>query len=206
MATIADPHSCSHERLATIEQLDKCIQLLRETSIRLVVFDMDLTAVAAHSRGRLLREDLDEYVSKATPSFLALVPKLHENGFFVAIATHSDEAEFGGEVQPDTHILGNELATALVERRFPPTISKEIFIVAYNPRVHQDHDPELDKVKRYHMRKLVEKFKVKPSEIIFFDDTPEVVMDCKDNCGVVHSFQVDPSLGFQIQDLLSNLA
>jgi phosphoserine phosphatase len=30
----------------------RCMELLREHSIRLVVFDMDQTAVAAHSRGR----------------------------------------------------------------------------------------------------------------------------------------------------------
>ena len=84
----------------TTELLDKCVALLQQHDIKVVSFDMDLTAVARHSRGRLKRgDDLKEYLSHATDAFQALVPALHQHGFhYLSIASHSDEAEFGGEV------------------------------------------------------------------------------------------------------------
>lgn len=51
-----------------------CIALFRSQNICVCVFDMDLTAVAAHSRGCLLRSDLDAYLRQATLDFLVLVP------------------------------------------------------------------------------------------------------------------------------------
>jgi hypothetical protein len=51
----------------TDSEVQRCIALLQSQSIRVCVFDMDLTAVAAHSHGCLLRSDLEEYLNKATP-------------------------------------------------------------------------------------------------------------------------------------------
>ena len=79
----------------------------------------------------------------------------------MAIATHSDEAEFANDIQPSTHILGFELATSLIKKHFPPEICDAFQIVAYNPRVHPDDDPTKNKIKRYHMRKIREHFNVK---------------------------------------------
>jgi len=187
-----------------VEDLDKCIHLLRKNDIKLVVFDMDFTAVAQHSRGRLPRLALNDYIRKATPAFLALVPKLFQENFSLAIATHSDEAEYGGQIQPETHILGKELATQLIKKSFPPEISDAFFIVAYNPRVHPEDETEANRIKRYHMRTIREKFKVQLNEIVFFDDTASVISDCQDACGVIHSIKVDPDYGFQIEDVLRN--
>ena len=195
-----------HEQLPSPEELDQCIKLLRKNGIKLVVFDMDLTAASEHSRGKLLRSAADEYISKATPAFLVLVPELHKHGFYLAIATHSDEAEFGLLVQPKTHILGKELATRLVTQCFSPKISESFYIVAYNPRVHPEDEAEETKIKRYHMRKLRENFGVEPEEIAFFDDTESVIADCRDFCGVTNSYQVDPSWGFRISDLTQNFS
>eukprot|EP00934_Nitzschia_sp_Nitz4_P002762 Nitzschia sp. Nitz4//scaffold1_size375055//307071//307497//NITZ4_000322-RA/size375055-processed-gene-0.164-mRNA-1//-1//CDS//3329541183//2752//frame0 len=89
--------------------IDECLACLQNHKVKLVAFDMDFTAVAAHSRGNLLRSKLDEYISKVSPAFLALVPRLYESGFYLGIATHSDEAQFDDTVRRDTHILGEEL-------------------------------------------------------------------------------------------------
>ena len=49
---------------------EQCIRLLKKKGIKLVVFDMDLTAVSKHSRGRLERgTQLDDFLSFATVSF-----------------------------------------------------------------------------------------------------------------------------------------
>jgi len=184
-------------------EIQQCIAVLKREKIQVVAFDMDLTAVSSHSRGCLLRTELDNYLSQVTPDFLTLVPELHKFGFHLAIATHSDEAEFGGEVQPETHILGTELATALVSK-FEPETASSIFIVAYNPRHHPDDAADENKlIKRYHMNLLKEKFQVEGKNIIFFDDTEHVVDDCRKTCGV-HAFVVDPNHGFRLIDLLRN--
>ena len=182
----------------------RCIQLLQHHAIKVVAFDMDQTAVSVHSRGRLRREKLDGYLDKATPDFLRIVPALYKHGFNLCIATHSDEAEFGILVRPETHILGKELATTLVQRYFEERMASSFFIVAYNPRVqHGGSDPE-NKIKRYHMREIQRHFQVEPQDILFFDDTDAVVHDCVNSCGV-KTIKVDPRRGFQLSDLLDNL-
>ncbi len=93
---------------------------------------------------------------------------------------------------------------SLLEKHFPPTISSSFFIIAYNPRVHPEDDLVQNKIKRHHMRKLQEHYLGKPQEIIFFDDSLDVVADCKDTCEVM-AFCVDPNFGFRVEDLLHNL-
>lgn len=196
-----------------IEQ--RCVTILRQRNVQVVAFDMDQTAVAMHSRGQLRRKDLDNYLERAVPPFLQIVPALHAAGFGLAMATHSDEAEFSNVtnnsssnsstaiVAPDTHILGHELATALLQRYFTHEIVQAFCIVAYNPRVRGESESESNKVKRYHMRKLQEHFHcVKDSsQILFFDDTPSVVEDCRDHCGV-QAILVNEATGFRWSDVL----
>jgi len=185
-------------------RVKRCIQLLHHHSIKVVVFDMDQTAVSVHSRGKLRRDKLDEYLDKATPDFLRLVPALQKHGFALSIATHSDEAEFGFLVRPETHILGKELATTLVQRYFEESIASSFFIVAYNPRVQPGGSNPENKIKRYHMREIQQHFQVDPQDILFFDDTANVVHDCFNTCGV-KTIKVDPNKGFQLSDLLEKL-
>ena len=182
----------------------QCITRLKQKGIKLVSFDMDQTAVSIHSRGRLLRSELNDFLDKATVDFQKFVPALFRNGFFLSIATHSDEAEFGDSIKPETHILGSELARALVERHFPPDMASAFHIIAYNPRAREDGSKDENKIKRYHVRNLVERFDVSPNEIVFLDDTKNVVDDCINTCGV-RAILVDATKGFQISDLLDNL-
>jgi hypothetical protein len=192
--------------------LDRCMELLKEHSIRLVVFDMDQTAVAAHSRGRLERSEpeFSTFLNHATDDFVSLIPRLFAANISMAIATHSDAAEYGVidvEVQLETHILGEELARALVDHHFPVDMSSAFFIVAYNPR-HRGAEGLLEdnRIKRYHMRVLKDHFQVQdPTDILFFDDVHHVVEDCRETCGV-RAVLVDPQVGFQLSDLIHHLS
>jgi len=138
----------------------------------------------------------------------------HAAGFRLAVATHSDEAEFDDTqqqrgvlvVQPQTHILGRELVMALLQRYFPDNIVQDFCVVAYNPRVRlpaaATEGNDDNRIKRYHMRQITEHFQVEDSQqILFFDDTEAVVEDCNDNCGV-KAIKVDPKIGLQWCDVM----
>jgi Mg2+/Co2+ transporter CorC len=110
-------------------------------------------------------------------------------------------------VQLETHILGEELARALVKHHFSAEMSSAFFVVAYNPR-HRGAEGLLkdNHIKRYHMRILIDHFQVlDPADILFFDDVQHVVEDCRDTCGV-RAVQVDPEVGFQLSDLIHHLS
>jgi hypothetical protein len=190
------------------EDIAKGVRLLKKHKIRVVVFDMDQTAIAAHSRGTLLRSNFKEFTSRATPAFLQLVMALYNEGSFqIAIATHSDEAEFQNgrhveEVHPLTHIMGFELATQTLLDCFSSEVAQSILVVSYNPRARGTMEDPESCVKRYHMRKIKNYFKASFEEMIFFDDTPEIVKDCIDNLGV-KAVLVAADTGFQIEDLLN---
>ena len=169
-----------------------CIALLHRQKIRCVAFDMDLTAVARHSRGRLRRVDLQhEYLDYAVPPFVELVPALHAAGIHVAITTHSDEAEFqcipnSRSIHRSTHILGHELVQALLQRHVPDSnVRRDIFIVAYNPRVREDTSRKYPH-KRFHMERVRQHFAdlEHAHDILLLDDTLAVVRDCRQQCGV----------------------
>lgn len=197
-ATEKNTHKQSNSTMTTAQDY---VALLQSKNIKVCVFDMDLTAVAAHSQGRLLRSDLEAYLLKATPDFLLLCSTLQEAGIGLATATHSDAAEYGGIVQPETHILGTELAQALVDYHFSK--ENDFFLVAYNPRVRKVTDSR-DLIKRHHMRQILQHFTVQPEEVIFFDDIEGTVRDCCDYCRV-RAIQVDETVGFQFKDLIDNL-
>jgi hypothetical protein len=188
----------------TPPRLKRCVELLLQKGIRVCVFDMDQTAVAAHSHGRLERgAPLEDYLSRVTPDFQALVPLLHRHQIHLAIATHSDELEYGDKVQPVTHILGRELAQTMIRASFPLDIAKPFFVVAYNPRVRKAN--EENAFKRHHMREIQAHFGVQPHEMLFFDDVASIVEDCQRTCGVI-AVCVCADVGFQMDDLINNLA
>lgn len=164
---------------------------------------MDQTAVARHSRGRLRRgATLEEFCKQATPSFKEFVPRLHAAGIHLAIATHSDEAEYERKnLDPKQYIIGSELARAVLSANFEPEIVEAFEVIGYNPKARGTTQDDRNKVKRYHMRCLQERFQVKPKDILFFDDVPHIVEDCRNSCEV-HAVLVDANVGFHYNDLL----
>ena len=140
---------------------------------------------------------------------MEIVPKLYANGTKLAIATHSDEQEFvsgrqASSIDPKSHILGRELALAVLRHSFSDDIASSFFIVAHSPRAHNQMDDPLNCFKRYHMREVRNHFKVAPTNILFFDDDEAIVNDCVNHCGV-KAFKVDEETGFRMRDLLDSL-
>lgn len=183
------------------------IERLRERGIKVVIFDMDLTIVNQHSRGSLRRGDpLEAFLARVSPDFVKLAPALHKEGFHLAVATHSDEAEYGRRITPDTHILGDGLANTVLQRHLPPEVAESFFIVAYNP--YARNNPFVtyfgDWAKRHHMKLIQNHYKVQSQEMLLFDDTKPIVMDCIRKCGV-QAVQVSPLVGFRMSDILDKL-
>jgi len=194
--------------------VQRCVQRLQREGIRCVAFDMDLTAVAQHSRGRLRRDQhhLDAYLGKAVPAFVELVPALLAANIHVAVTTHSDQAEQCSN--NNNIILGDELVRALLERYFAPTTGavQQILVVAYNPRARGTLNCPHNKLKRHHMRCVREHFFANLQDkdddssaattILLLDDTAAVVRDCRAHCGVRAIQVADPARGLQWSDLL----
>lgn len=183
------------------------IQRLRERDIKVVIFDMDLTIVNQHSRGSLRRGDpLEAFLSRICPDFVKLAPALHKEGFHLAVATHSDEAEYGRRITPATHILGDELVNTVLQRHLPPEVAESFYIVAFNPFARSNFFVTYygDWAKRHHMKLIQNHYLVQPQEMVLFDDTRPIVTDCIRKCGV-QAVQVSPLVGFRMTDILDKL-
>ncbi len=191
----------------TDDLVQQSIERLRERGIKVVIFDMDLTIVKQHSRGRMQRgEPLEVFLSLVSPDFVKLAPALHKQGFHLAIATHSDEAEYSRRITPTMHILGDELAKTVLQRHLPPEVADSFFVVAYNPYARRNPFQTFfgDWAKRHHMNLIQNHYQVQPQEIVLFDDTLPIVMDCRRKCGI-QAVQVSPLVGFTMKDILDKL-
>ena len=121
----------------TTEEQAAAEEFARKISSRfdVVCFDLDQCAVQKHSRGRLLRRDLDSFVSHASQDFVAVVPALLRHNVRLAIVTHSDLAQHGPLKPRDAFILGDELVLEFLKQC--PGLSKfahEFFVVAWRPK------------------------------------------------------------------------
>jgi len=105
--------------------------LLFVAGIKAVAFDMDQCLVAQHSLGKLRRGAAHEaYKANATPDFVATVHKLADDGIKLAVATHSDEIEYGTshlETHSTTHIMGQELAESVLAAAVPEHYAAALF-------------------------------------------------------------------------------
>ena len=176
---------------------DLFIEKLRSLNVKVIAFDMDQTAVRAHSMGQLKKEDFNKYADKASDDFLEIIPILIKEGFKIAIATHSDEVEYGDEIHPRTHLLGYHLVDKLLSQLFPIEIKDQFFIVAYNPRRRQD---DVNLGKTYHVNKISLHYNVLQREVILFDDDEDNISQTGHLCT---SIPVNPDVGFVYFDLLN---
>lgn len=77
---------------------------------QVVAFDLDQCLVAAHSHGRMTPENLPDFTARVSPDFVAAVPALAQEGFCLAVATHSDRVEYSCPGRSrGTHLLGEDL-------------------------------------------------------------------------------------------------
>jgi len=171
----------------------------------LLAFDMDQCLVNAHSHGKLRRDELNDYLAKVTPSFVALATAIHEQNesgeamhkIHLAIATHSDALEHTDLTPPETHIMGDDLAHAVLDASLPPIIAEKFHVVCWNPRVRRKEvcDEDALKGKNFHVRKLAKACNVPLRTVVLLDD-------CEDNIlltnGTLGNIAVDPNTGLNL--------
>eukprot|EP00667_Euglena_gracilis_P019367 EG_transcript_20747 len=182
-----------------------CAEAVVRSGYRVVAFDMDQTLVCRHSQGRLRCGDVPAYVAAASPDAVALILELHARGIRLAIATHSDTAEYGktrdavtgAPTSPETHRLGDDLASAVLQALFPPALAAAVHVVAFNPGARGVTDAA-DNYKRYHVRRIAEHFGVPPTAVLLFDDDED---NCQHTEEGFSACRVLPERGFRFQDL-----
>ncbi|CAM9292436.1 unnamed protein product [Choristocarpus tenellus] len=192
--------SDDHTTITSLElEAKELANALKFSGVKVAAFDMDQCLVAQHSRGRMTHQNLPKFLAKVTPDFLIAVPILIEEGLNVAVATHSDRAEYNwlqGRT-PRTHLLGEDLVWAVLNACFPHRAAS-FFVVAYNPRARSWFPREENRGKRLHVRLIAEHYGVDASEVILFDDD-------QDNVSLSQGFRavkVNPAVGFRISDLM----
>jgi len=205
-------HDDEGQPLSTQQLADKFCSLLLEGGFKSVAVDLDQTAVSAHSRGSLLRSLLPAYLEKITPDFVELARACQARGVGVAVATHSDEAEYGsllfGLNNARRCVMGGELASLVVKAALSDGAHESVFIAAYNPRARRDTSPN-NAGKQEHVRRAAAHFGCDPSQVMLLDDD---ALNCKYGAraagakdGGFGAIKVDGRVGLKIDSALLSL-
>lgn len=167
------------------------------SGIDVVVFDMDLTMGSGHCGEGLKLEELQSYVSGASPDFIEAVGALSGiPGIRLAVATNSDPAEYDLPGQSrQTHILGPDLAAALLRHWCPEALHKFEIMVGFDHNLHRDVPVLLGK--SWHMRRIAEHYKVDFSRMVLIDDTASRLENSDGWRGVLVR---DQQTGFRFED------
>jgi len=188
---------------------------------------MDQCMVQCHSRGRLLRKNVDAFASKVSPDFVAVIPALLERNIRLAVVTHSDLAQHtptkprrcrrrddgpnDGGVADDGNddddrvvVLGDELVHEVLLRAVPEH-AHEFFVVAWRPKSWGSEGTK-DQGKLRHMRTCAAFYDVPLDRCVLFDDDPTncALTDTKHSGhtdrGSFLAYKCDPEKGFRLTD------
>jgi hypothetical protein len=182
---------------------------LDTNGFEVVVWDMDKTMSAKHCGSGLLRVDMQEYVDHASPDFITVMKALsnqREDNRMVrcAVATGSDPLEYSLPGQSkESHILGPDLAKALVSYHCPEAMSLFDIMVGFDYRLHSCDGKEgcLNmKGKRHHMRLIKEHLNVPFEKMVLIDDTPSCLVNEEGWSGVL----VKGAAGFLVEHCLDS--
>ena len=107
------------------------------------------------------------------------------------------------QVPPETHLLGEDLATVVLKSTLNSEDSKAFFIVAYNPqyRGEEGKRPE-NAAKLRHVRLIAKHYGVSTQQVILFDDVKENVEHTQ---GLFRAFWVDPKRAFTFEQAIPQL-
>ena len=166
-----------------------------------VCFDLDQCAVQNHSRGRLLRRDLDSFVSHVSVDFVSAVPALLRHHVRLAIVTHSDLAQHGLLKPRGKFVLGDELVLEVLKRC--PGLSEfahEFFVVAWRPK-SRGEEGKTEPGKIRHMLTCAAFYDVPIERCVLFDDDAT-------NCALTEvspgnqfaAYRSNPEKGFRLTD------
>ena len=199
---------------ATAERREaQCVAFLDQLArwgIRVVVWDMDRTMSSGHCGAGLEKAKLDDYVAEASMDFVIAAKALAADPRFVlAVATGSDPAEYDLPDQSRaTHILGPDLARALLETHCPDAASAFEIMIGFDCRLHGNRSE--DNGKRHHMRAIAEHYGVDSADadamscMLLIDDSVSSLRSGGDGwrgvrCGVGGE-------GFRFADVLGDAA
>ena len=188
---------------STDADIDEILFHFRSAGVRVVAFDMDQTIVAQHSWGQMKRhgDALSNFFGKITPAFALLARRLHSAGFKLAVATHSDAAEYNLLYRrKEDYVIGAELVESLLASAVPE-LAEEFYIVAYNPMSRRNFDPK-EAHKNYHVHHIAAHFGVDTKEVLLFDDDEGNIADT-DN--LFMAMKVNPGRGLSLPDILKAL-
>ena len=178
-------------------------QLVR-WNVRVVVWDMDRTMSSSHCGSGLRIRELDDYIGKASSDFVLAARALAKDPRFVlAVATGSDPEEYSLPGQSRaTHILGPDLARALLAVHCPEAASAFEVMVGFDSRLHGNR--AADKGKRHHMRVIAEHYCVHDtSTMLLIDDSRSSLRSAGDGWrGVLCGHR--PGGGFRFADVIGN--
>mmetsp|Transcript_29088 Transcript_29088/g.73707 ORF Transcript_29088/g.73707 Transcript_29088/m.73707 type:complete len:239 (-) Transcript_29088:46-762(-) len=172
------------------------IEWLDARNLDVVVFDMDRTMSRGHCGQGLPRDQIQGYLDGRSHDFVEAAKALSELGRHrLAVATGSDPLEYDLPGQGrDTHILGPDLAAALLDRWCPEARAKFEVMVGYDFELHGGNAH--DKGKRYHMRRIAEHYGVEFRQMVLFDDS----QGCLENEDGWLGVKVSDSVGFRFED------
>lgn len=153
---------------------------------------------AGHCGPGLRVEQLESYISATSNDFVEATRTLlsSNTGVKFAIATGSDPVEYGIEGQSkETHILGPDLAFALIKHHSPECMKLFEIAVGYDCRLHPEDVAEGVNIegKRHHMRKIRDHFGVEFHEMVLIDDSDSSLVNEDGWRGI----KVDGDVGFK---------
>eukprot|EP00532_Pseudo-nitzschia_australis_P012765 CAMPEP_0168218192 /NCGR_PEP_ID=MMETSP0140_2-20121125/7734_1 /TAXON_ID=44445 /ORGANISM="Pseudo-nitzschia australis, Strain 10249 10 AB" /LENGTH=466 /DNA_ID=CAMNT_0008146167 /DNA_START=1 /DNA_END=1401 /DNA_ORIENTATION=+ len=171
-----------------------------------VCFDLDQCAVSRHSRGRLLRKNLDEFASQISPDFVLAIPALLSRNIKLAIVTHSDLAQHGEPSKPrrgeGAVVLGDELVHEVL-LRVVPEYAHEFFVVAWRPKSRGSEGTK-DPGKIRHLRACSAFYEAPLERCVLFDDDPTNCTLTNLNGARFSAYKCDPDVGFRFTDFHEN--
>jgi len=144
------------------KSLEAFLSALTERKIKAVVFDMDRTIIAQHSRGAILESKLLQFLSTISPVVEVLIPYLLDKGIKVAIATLSDDFyskllterdKRMGKTRDSVYLSGAELVKKILAKFLTIAQLKEVIMVTLNPDLYSAESDD-DEGKQFFFDKL----------------------------------------------------
>eukprot|EP00439_Symbiodinium_sp_Y106_P039165 s2340_g4.t2 len=164
-----------------------------------VLIEKDCTMGSGHCGGGIRKEAAAEYIAGASPDFVEALQLLAaEPDIRLAVATNSDPVEYDLPGQSrETHILGPDLAAALIGHWCPQALPKFEAMVGFDPSLPEHADEPMLPGKTWHMRRIAELTGVPAKKMVLFDDAARNLETDDGWRGVLVR---DGRVGFQFKD------
>ena len=198
----------------TTRKLQAFLNWIEVCGFMVIVWDMDCTMSAQHCGTGIPKDRLQDYISSTSKDFITVMnaiaeisetsPNNHISKVRFAVATGSDPIEYGmhGNTK-ETHILGPDLATAIINQYCPKTLPLFEIMVGYDCREHPEDQNETVNIegKRHHMRLIQKHYNVPFEKMVLIDDSPSSLINEDGWIGV----RVKGDVGFRFEDCVGTI-